>query len=153
MATLKLTNSAVTAEVDDDSHAWLSGWKWQLIGNRYVGRYDSKRVGPPLVYLHRQVVWAAAGQQVDHIDGNRLNNRRGNLRICDASQNCANRGKTKRNTSGHKWVTWNKHKLQWQAQFKFKGRTYFVGRGVDPAELYAMCLKKAREVAGEFVRG
>ncbi|MBL0320755.1 MAG: HNH endonuclease [Alphaproteobacteria bacterium] len=47
------------------------------------------------VYMHRYIMTAKAGQEVDHINGNKLDNRKENLRLASHSQNCKNQAKPK----------------------------------------------------------
>ena len=64
---------------------------------------------------------------IDHIDGNKVNNKIENLRKATNSQNNCNAKISKRNTSGHKGVTWHKLKNKWQAQIYLQGTNYFFG--------------------------
>lgn len=67
-------------------------------------------------------------REVDHIDGNPLNNHPKNLRIADRSQNASNKGISRVNTSGVIGVTWCKRTKKWMAQIGLLGRTLFLGR-------------------------
>lgn len=60
---------------------------------------DGKRI-----YLHRVILGCTADQQIDHADGDKLNNSRSNLRLATNQQNSANRGPNKNNTTGYKGV-------------------------------------------------
>ena len=81
--------------------------------------------------LHR-VVWALhygewpAGE-VDHIDGNRLNNSIGNLRMVSASENHRNQKRSINNTSGHLGVCWHKPTSKWKVCLNHKGRQKHIG--------------------------
>lgn len=83
------------AEVDEADAATLLQWKWQAhvtsTGVMYARRdvvVDGKRL---CIIMHREILNAPAGMVVDHIDGDGLNNRRENLRICTHAQNMRNR--------------------------------------------------------------
>lgn len=99
---IQLTRGYV-AIVDDADFGWLSQWKWnarpanQADPRWYAYRcaYDPTRKGPRTVAMHRVVLEAQRGQIVDHVNGDGLDNRRENLRICTASQSAANRCKHK----------------------------------------------------------
>ncbi len=97
---------------------------------------------------------AKKGEVVDHINRNKLDNRRANLRICTQSQNLMNRGKTKANTSGYKGVT--RYRGKWLAQIGFKDgakRRYIhiakFDNAIEAAQAYYAV---ALQIAGEYAR-
>jgi len=105
------------AIVDDDDYEGLSKFKWHAkIGDSgcvYALRRLPKINGKSLfVRMHRSVVNAPTDKFVDHINGNTLDNRRSNLRLCSKAENGRNRGKNKNNTSGFCGVTRNKKWFQ-----------------------------------------
>ena len=73
---------------------------------------------------------------IDHIDGDRSNNKLENLRLCTFQQNHFNRGKQANNKSGFKGVSWHKQKAKWVAQIKVKGKNKFLGFFNCPEEAY-----------------
>jgi hypothetical protein len=79
------------------------------------------------VSLHRAITLARPGQVVDHINGDPLDNRDSNLRICTLGQNRANSHKDRDNTSGYKGVTWSATSHKWMAQIWAGGRRYYLG--------------------------
>lgn len=76
--------------------------------------------------LHRRLVSAPKGVYVDHINGNGLDNRRCNLRLCSASQSNGNTALRKDNKSGFKGVCW--YKGAWVASISFNKRQIYLGR-------------------------
>lgn len=64
---------------------------------------------------------------VDHIDGNRKNNKWSNLRDCTHAENCRNRGAGKNSKSGIKGVSWHKASRKWRVQVGIGGRNVNVG--------------------------
>jgi hypothetical protein len=83
--------------------------------------------GMETLRLHRAIIQAKPEETVDHIDGNGLNNRRSNLRICTKSENAQNR-RTRRNTvSGVKGVVWHKRIKKWQASIMVGGKGVHLG--------------------------
>jgi hypothetical protein len=76
------------AAVDDDWFERLSRVKWSLAGDpkARTGMYAHSVLG----YMHRIVFGALRGQRVDHIDGDKLNNRSENLRLATRAQNAVN---------------------------------------------------------------
>jgi hypothetical protein len=77
------------ALVDDEDFEWLNQYKWRL-RNGYAGRDSSILLGPRRnILMHREVAGTPEGLFTDHANGNKLDNRRCNLRICNKSQNRA----------------------------------------------------------------
>ena len=68
-----------------------------------------------------------AEKQIDHIDGNGLNNKINNLRLATHSDNGKNRNLNKNNTSGVTGVIWGKQRGRWRAQIKLNGKFKFLG--------------------------
>jgi hypothetical protein len=89
---------------------------------------------------------------VDHINGNGLDNRRENLRICSQALNCANAKKTKGKTSRFKGVFWNRQSKKWCAQIGNKKRNHIIGYFNSEARAAQAYNRKAKEFFGEFAR-
>lgn len=102
------------------------------------------------VYLHRWIMGAGPGEQVDHRDRNRRNNCDWNLRLCTQSQNEAAKPPTRANTSGYKGVTWLKDQECWRASIKVKGKYYYIGNFKDPVLAATAYDKWAKEIWGDF---
>lgn len=77
------------AIVDDEDFEKVNQYKWHSDG-RYAIRYLDARVGSS-IRLHRFIMNARKGQQIDHINRNPLDNRKENLRFCTSSENNFNR--------------------------------------------------------------
>src|SRR4051812_16134246 len=94
--------------VDDTDYELLKSYSWCIAVNGYaVARH--KKAGK-VIYMHRLLLNAKKGQITDHINGNRLDNRRVNLRLCSAAQNAKNQARKVNNTSGFKGVSFDKRK-------------------------------------------
>jgi len=90
--------------------------------------------------------------QVDHVNGDALDNRRANLRACLASQNQANRTRLNRtNTSGHHGVRFDKTRGKWRAVITFQKRTRYIGYFQNIHDAIAARKRVAAELRGEFV--
>ena len=141
------------ALVDDADYEYLSQWKWRYISG-YAVRWDDSRPGRErgLISMHREVMHAPDGMQVDHINGNGLDNRRENLRICTHAQNMQNTGKHASNTSGFKGVFLDKtcKSKTWRAQIRIPGHRISLGSFTDPESAARAYDAKARELHGEF---
>ena len=73
------------AYVDAADYDWLSQWTWHMYEDGYPARYEKKRK----IYMHREIMQPPKGMVVDHIDANRANNCRFNLRVCTREENSA----------------------------------------------------------------
>src|SRR4051812_35760807 len=92
------------AIVDDEDYEWLKQWKWTFDG-RYAQRNLYANGGKKKLYMHRLIMGANKRQLIDHINQDRLDNQRNNLRFANKSVNGFNRGLPNNNTSGFKGVT------------------------------------------------
>ncbi|CZW08143.1 HNH endonuclease [Enterobacter cloacae subsp. cloacae] len=87
---------------------------------------------------------------MDHINGDRKDNRIANLRIVSLRQNALNRKIQSTNTSGIKGVSWCRNSKKWKASIMYEGKHINVGSFSDKQEA-AEAIKKARaEIHGEF---
>lgn len=90
---------------------------------------------------------------LDHIDGNRANNKLSNLREATQSQNCANAKLRSNNTSGFKGVYYHPKTGKWKSQIKKDGVSRHLGLFPTPEEAHKAYVKAAKELFGEFARG
>lgn len=102
------------------------------------------------VRFHRIVAGANPKQIVDHINGNRADNRKTNLRCCDYSKNGINRCVSVTNTSGITGVCYDKHRRKWVANITINGKKLFLGRFSEKEDAVKARLSKERELFGEF---
>jgi hypothetical protein len=149
MREIKLTQGKV-AMVDDECFEIVNKYHWyyhKVSENYGAARSSLGRRGPSEA-MHRLVMGAAKGQEVDHINGNPLDNRKSNLRFVTHAQNQKNMGKGVRNKSGYKGVSWHKRAKKWQV---FVNSTY-LGLFSDLEEATKAYNIKALELFGEFAR-
>jgi hypothetical protein len=117
-----------TAIVDDDDYERLSQYKYYENNKGYAYRNLWKDKKVHAVYLHREVIGAPKGLQVDHINGNRLDNRKENLRLVTPQQNQFNLRKSKSEmTSKYKGVCWIKERKGWLAKIRINGKGKLLG--------------------------
>ena len=126
-------NQGYVALVDDQDYEWLSQWKWTAIvgvdGSIQAARRTTVGEGLPRkqIAMHRAILNAPDGLQVDHINHHSLDNRRSNLRLCTQSQNNMNQRRNKRNTSGYKGAYWHAPSHKWAAKIQVDGRSIWLG--------------------------
>jgi hypothetical protein len=123
------------AIVDDTDFEWLSRRRWSLTSWGYASTGTrSRRLGTEThVKMHREILGLKLGdpQCVDHINGNKLDNRRHNLRTGSHAQNHQNLSLSSRNTSGYRGVSRHKASGKWQARAQLDGREFYLGHFDD----------------------
>ena len=112
--------------VDDDDYEYLNQFNWHTDKEGSVNSWRGSKNNKS-VLLPRLIMKAPANLEVDHIDGNRLNNQKSNLRLATSSQNKMNRGPRKDNKSGYKGVSWHKQRNQWTARIMANGKYQHLG--------------------------
>lgn len=126
---IRLTRGMV-AIVDDDDYQELARFKWQAVnvsGRKWYACRSIWRDGKSSrIYMHRQITGAGAGDEVDHVDGDGLNNRTCNLRLATRSQNCANRA-TRKPGLKFKGVYPAKRDGFWRAYIAHEGKQISLG--------------------------
>lgn len=140
--------------VDDIDYDELSGYKWSVRKRGYVfyARRTTSSIGglkPFWLLMHRVIMNALKGQDVDHRSGDGLDNRRDNLRFCTNSQNQQNRKKIK-GSSRFKGVSWSKSSKKWQVHITLNKKVYYLGCRKSEIESALLYDAKARELFGEF---
>jgi hypothetical protein len=101
------------AYVDAADYEWLRQWNWRL-SDGYAFRYENGKK----VYMHREIMKAPKNRVVDHMDGNRANDCRCNLRICTSCENQRNKRKRHHASSRFKGVGYRKCLHKWCAQWQ-----------------------------------
>lgn len=125
---------------------------WYISPQGYVTSGGNTNLLFKDLLLHRVVLGAKKGQFVDHINGNKLDNRRQNLRLCNQSQNGANTKMRKNNTSGYKGVTWITTANKWKAQIMINRKMYNLGLFGAPEEANLAYKTRALLEWGEFAK-
>lgn len=118
----------------------------------YEVRIDGKmqQVHRIMYQIHNLLETIDSDLIVDHIDGNRLNNSKNNLRLCTKSQNLCNRGMQSNNSAGYKGISFDKSRNKWQAGIGCNGKRIALGRYDSPELAYEAYCKKAKELHGDF---
>ena len=137
------------AIVDDDLYESLSGYRW-FVNNGYARCWDGSGRGRKIILMHRVILNTPEGLCTDHINGDRLDNRRENLRVCTKAENSRNRGVEKTNTSGFKGVNWHKRDRVWQARLNYLGKFIWLGSYKTKEEAALAYNRGAIELHGEF---
>jgi hypothetical protein len=138
------------ALVDDADFTWLIQYRWLFSANGYAQRTYTQHDRRYFEQMHRLIMGAVPGELVDHIDGDRLNNTRANLRIVNRSQNNWNRARNLRSSSDYKGVIL--HARGWQARIRVYGQRLHLGYFSDPAFAAQVYDAAAMHFFGEYAR-
>lgn len=112
------------AIVNDEMSDLVLGYKnWCCTRSGYVYTQVKRKN----VYLHRLVIGAKRGEEVDHINRDKLDNRKSNLRLVKHFQNSSNKGLQKNNKSGYIGVNWLKKQKKWRAEIQVCGKSIHLG--------------------------
>lgn len=137
MKYITLSNGKQTI-VDDEDFEELSKYRWHFTGG-YAFRHKNNKKE----YIHRILNETPHGLVTDHINRNKLDNRKSNLRSATVSQNGANAKKKDGCRSKYKGVTWHKPNSTWKARITVKGKEIYLGyykEEVDAGVAYAQAV-------------
>lgn len=146
------------AKVSDEDYEELSQWKWYYkaqpdSNGGYAARNTAYVRGKSrtTIKMHRQLLSPEPRFEVDHINGDKLDNRRENLRVVTKSQNQWNRKKQK-GSSQYKGVYWNKRCNKWFAQIQYKGKFHYLGLHEDEKDAALAYQEAAHRLFKEYAR-
>lgn len=120
--------------MDEADYIPLSTHSWCYLEAGYAVR--GTRIGgkPCMIYMHRELLNPPEGMEVDHINRNKLDYRRSNLRLATSTEQKGNTGISSRNTSGYRGVYWRKDIRKWSARISIADRTCHLGTFVAVEE-------------------
>ena len=154
MKKIKLSQGKV-ALVDDKDYDILVQHGWYAhkppSSKTYYACHSVKR-GKKVetIFMHRVILNAPKGKQVDHKNRNGLDNRRNNIRLCTGSENGSNVGLKANNTSGYKGVSWHKPTKKWGVKIKLNGKSIHLGHFIDKHEAARIYNEAALKYHGAF---
>lgn len=155
MRRIKLTQGKF-ALVDDADFEWLNQWKWTASkdkGRWHALRFEGTTGNRKHVSMHSML--CDGGPEVDHKNGDSLDNRRGNLRPATRSQNEANKGKQRRkggSSSRFKGVHFDSITSKWRACIRKNYRLIRLGRFARERDAAMAYDAAARQLFGEFAK-
>lgn len=150
--TIPLTQGKV-ALVDAEDYEELSKYNWVFDGHAYARRQyrDDKKKRWVHESMHRRLAKTPEGMQTDHINGDGLDNRKSNLRVCTVSQNAMNQKRPKNNISGYKGVFYRTAaKKHWCTCITYNGKRIWGKRHETPEDAYEEYKELAKKYHKEF---
>lgn len=153
MREIKLNNNLI----DDEDYELIKNYSWQVwISNKSNTLYAKTTIYKPrkkTISLHCLIMNVINPKiKVDHINGNGLDNRKSNLRLCTHQENCCNRTKSKKCLSKFKGVSYYRQLNKWSAYIRNNYKLQYLGiykNEIDAAKAYN---EKAIELFGEFAK-
>jgi hypothetical protein len=140
-----------TALIDDEDYDLVSQYKWctQITGTKYYAVSRTSRLNDAnkkqhRIYMHRLILNPPKKTEIDHIDGDGLNNQKNNIRVCSHKENQRNQLKHKDGKTGYKGLYYRDGKYEVYANHTYIGS--FIDE-IDAAKAYDIAAKK---YFGEF---
>ena len=152
-----LLNQDKVTLVDDADYDYLNQYRWHAHQNHgrkwYVERLIRQDGKWKEVFMHRQILAAPSGMETDHINGNGLDNRRCNLRICTTSENQQNqRAQSRLKSSQFKGVSWREREGKWRAIIQFHNKSIWLGYFISEVKAALAYDAAAKKYFGEFAK-
>lgn len=145
-----LANSDKYTVIDKEDYFKIKDYYWRVSFNgKYVYTVIMKKGKSKHMLLHR-LLTDFKYAIVDHKDGDRLNNRKTNLREATLLENRSNSKKFRNNKSGYKGVSWSSRDNKWRGSLTYQGKQYHLGLSNDPEELSKKYNELEKELHGEF---
>ena len=149
MKEIELTQGKV-AIVDYRDYEWLSHWGWFAIKPNTSHTWYARRTGS--ISMHRQIMGYPRKLEIDHINGNGLDNRRENLRTCTRQESMQSRPTTWAK-SGFRGVYWiPQGRKNWRSLITVDSKTIYLGDFLTKEEAAFAYNDAAFEYFGEFAR-
>lgn len=142
-----LTNGNVTL-LNDEDYEFFKDRKCYEHSSGYATFWDKEN--KKVLYVHRFLVNPPDDMKVDHINRNKLDNQRDNLRVCTSAQNQYNTGKIASYTSKYQGVSFCKQTKKWRVTMRIDGKCKTVGRYATEKEAALTYNKMAKKHRGEF---
>lgn len=157
MKKILLTQNKYTI-VSDVDYNLLMQWKWHFKverdGSGYAARTKNFQkpdggISAKTIRMHNFIIGKTG---IDHIDGNKLNNQRNNLRLATKSQNGINRGVQKNSSSGYKGVCFNSKNKSWESRIYIYKKCVYLGSSLNKEQAAIKYNEAAMYFYGGFAK-
>ncbi len=139
-----------SALVDDEDHDAIMQHNWFYTGGGYAARSVRVNGTSKTIYMHRVINDTPKGLHTDHINGDKLDNRRENLRSATRSQNKINAPAPRNNRSGYKGVSFHAKTGTWQAHIGNGNKNKTLGYFKTPEEASEAYQEASLKIYGDF---
>lgn len=136
--------------VDDEDFDMLNQYTWHLASNGYATTFVGGRKNIKCVLMHRLLMNPSGDFEVDHRNGNKLDNRRDNLRLARRGENARNLRRHKKFSSRFKGVSWSADRHVWYARIHDNRKTIHLGQFSSEIQAALAYNDAALERFGEF---
>lgn len=137
-------------DVDDAEEIGAVNWSCVATGGLFYAFRNEpcEQGGKRVLYLHRAIMHPPLGMQVDHVNGDGLDNRRCNLRVVTATENQRNKRRNRNNASGVSGVSYATRDRTWIAAIKVGGKGHILGHFKEFDD--AVAARRAAEIEHGF---
>jgi hypothetical protein len=144
---------------DTGHFIWKNTTQWTKAGHRagtFCNGYVKISINRVIIPAHRIAMAMTNGfwpfGEIDHINGDRSDNRLCNLREVTHQQNCMNRSKASNNKSGYVGVSWHEVGQKWQAHLSIGRKSIYLGLFEDPEKAHEAYKEAAQKAYGVFAK-
>lgn len=144
-----ITNNGQEFIFDKEDYHTIKKYCWHIGSNNYIVAYHSINKN---ISLHKLILGEKDDMIIDHINGNKFDNRKCNLRFCNASQNAINSFRKNRKYSTKTGVTYDISRRKWVANLKYNKQNFKIGRYDTEEEAISARELFENKICGEFIR-
>lgn len=125
-------------------------WSYNNVGYLYTTLYNGPKAKNKKILLHRLIMDFPKNKVVDHINHDKTDNRKSNLRICTMKENAMNKSQLKSNKSGEIGVSYSKERNKWIARIGYSGKSKTLGYFITKEEAIKARKEAEEKYFGEF---
>lgn len=147
-----VTSNGTKFYIDKEDLDVVQHFSWYIDEYGYIRTKDYS-CGIQSIRLHRMVLHLEDPEtKVDHINSNKVDNRKSNLRVCTQAENCMNRMMQSNNTSGYKGVCWKKGNNKWVARIRLNRKLIHIGYFTNKEQAALAYNDAAIKYHGEYAK-
>ena len=144
-----LSNYKEIILIDNSDYEMLMQYNWCIADGYAITSLEINGI-KTTKRMHQFLLDTLSGLEIDHIDNNRLNNQRKNLRMVTHQQNMMNKSKQNGCSSKYKGVCWDNSRNKWISYIKKNNRCKHLGRFNNEKDAANAYNERAKELFGEY---